>query len=193
MKQGWELKTLEDVCQFQNGFAFKSKTFKDEGVPVLRISNIQKDNIDLRRIVFVDPSDYKEDLSKYVVNKGDLLIAMSGATTGKIGFNNTDDVFYLNQRVGKFKPSEQLNIHYLYYFLSTQVEENLKISAGSAQPNLSTQQKKALELAIKNKYYGYPRKITLKKLSKLMNISESTYQFHLAKAEEKILPFFYKS
>ena len=146
MKQGWELKTLEDVCQFQNGFAFKSKTFKDEGVPVLRISNIQKDNIDLRRIVFVDPSDYKEDLSKYVVNKGDLLIAMSGATTGKIGFNNTDDVFYLNQRVGKFKPSEQLNIHYLYYFLSTQVEENLKISAGSAQPNLSTQQIKSFKL-----------------------------------------------
>ena len=146
MKQGWELKTLGDVCQFQNGFAFKSKTFKDEGVPVLRISNIQKDSIDLRRIVFVDPSDYKEDLSKYVVNKGDLLIAMSGATTGKIGFNNTDDVFYLNQRVGKFKPSEQLNIHYLYYFLSTQVEENLKISAGSAQPNLSTQQIKYFKL-----------------------------------------------
>jgi len=60
----------------------------------------------------------------------------------------------------------------------------------SIMPNLSIQQKKALELAIQNRYYGYPRKITLKKLATLMNISESTYQFHLAKAEEKIIPFF---
>lgn len=68
--------------------------------------------------------------------------------------------------------------------------KNLMIQ--SIIPNLSKQQQKAIELAIENNYYGYPRKITLKKLAHLMNISESTYQFHLAKAEEKILPFFYK-
>ena len=62
----------------------------------------------------------------------------------------------------------------------------------SIMPNLSVQQKKALELAIKNKYYGYPRKITLRKLAIMMNISESTYQFHLAKAEEKVIPYFSK-
>ena len=106
MKQGWEIKQLGNVCGFQNGFAFKSKTFKDNGVPVLRISNIQNDEIDLNKIVFIDPSDYKEDLSKYKVEKNDLLIAMSGATTGKIGFNQTDDIFYLNQRVGKFEPTK---------------------------------------------------------------------------------------
>jgi len=72
-------------------------------------------------------------------------------------------------------------------------EQRIKdLTIQSIMPNLSTQQKKALDLAVQNKYYGYPRKITLKKLSKLMNISESTYQFHLAKAEEKIIPFFSK-
>ena len=148
MKQGWVIKQLGDVCGFQNGFAFKSKTFKDNGVPVLRISNIQNDEIDLNKIVFIDPSDYKEDLSKYKVEKNDLLIAMSGATTGKIGFNQTDDIFYLNQRVGKFEPTKDLDKSYLYYYLSTKVEESLKISAGSAQPNLSTQQIKSFELPI---------------------------------------------
>ena len=148
MKQGWEIKQLGNVCGFQNGFAFKSKTFKDNGVPVLRISNIQNDEIDLNKIVFIDPSDYKEDLSKYKVEKNDLLIAMSGATTGKIGFNQTDDIFYLNQRVGKFEPTKDLDKSYLYYYLSTKVEESLKISAGSAQPNLSTQQIKSFELPI---------------------------------------------
>lgn len=148
MKQGWEIKHLSEVCAFQNGFAFKSKTFKDTGVPVLRISNIQKDEIDLNKIVFIDPTDYKEDLSQYKIVKDDLLIAMSGATTGKIGFNQTDDMFYLNQRVGKFEPKKELDKSYLYYFLSTKVEESLKISAGSAQPNLSTQQIKSFELPL---------------------------------------------
>jgi predicted DNA binding protein len=89
------------------------------------------------------------------------------------------------------KLSKSKNLHFKLLSFKQQKIKDLTIQ--SIMPNLSTQQKKALELAIKNKYYGYPRKITLKKLSKLMNISESTYQFHLAKAEEKILPFFYKS
>jgi type I restriction enzyme S subunit len=65
---------------------------------------------------------------------------MSGATTGKIGFNLSKTTFYLNQRVGKLVPSQKINKKYLYYFLSTKVEENLKISKGAAQPNLSSEQ-----------------------------------------------------
>lgn len=58
----------------------------------------------------------------------------------------------------------------------------------STHPNLTDRQKKALDLAIENGYYGYPRKIKLEKLAQMMKISLSTYQFHLAKAEEKVLP-----
>jgi len=138
--EGWEEKKLGDICGFQNGFAFKSKLFKTDGVSVLRISSIQEGQVVDHRPVFTDPDDYKEDLSKYFVHNGDLLIAMSGATTGKLGFNNTGRAFLLNQRVGKFTPSNKLNIKYLYYYLSTKVEENLAISSGAAQLNLSTQQ-----------------------------------------------------
>ena len=137
---GWATKRLQDICGLQNGFAFKSELFKPEGIPVLRISSIQDEQVCDNRPVFADPSDYKENLQKYLVNEGDLLIAMSGATTGKIGFNRTGRQFLLNQRVGKFQPRPQLDIKYLFYFLSTKVEENLEISAGSAQPNLSTKQ-----------------------------------------------------
>jgi len=77
-----------------------------------------------------------------------------------------------------------------FRLLSFKEQKVKDLTIQSIMPNLSVQQKKALELAIQNKYYGYPRKTTLKELAKLMNISESTYQFHLAKAEEKIIPFF---
>ena len=70
---------------------------------------------------------------------------MQCVTTGKLGFNSTNQVFYLNQRVGKFTTKEKLNKKYLYYLLSTKVEENLSISKGAAQPNLSTEQIKNIE------------------------------------------------
>jgi type I restriction enzyme S subunit len=147
--EGWQEKRLEEVCGLQNGFAFKSSTFKPYGVPILRISNIQDGRIDAaNRIVFFDPSDYRENLDRYRIVEGDLLIAMSGATTGKLGFNTESKVYYLNQRVGKFEPTEKLNKHFLYHFLSTKVEENLRISAGTAQPNLSTEQIKGFVLPL---------------------------------------------
>ncbi|OGJ20254.1 hypothetical protein A3K73_08280 [Candidatus Pacearchaeota archaeon RBG_13_36_9] len=56
-------------------------------------------------------------------------------------------------------------------------------------PMLTEKQKKAYLLAVENDYYDYPRKIELKKLSRLMKISLSTYQAHLRKAERQLLPF----
>jgi len=58
----------------------------------------------------------------------------------------------------------------------------------NVMPSLSISQRKALELAYKEGYYSYPRKITLEKLAKLAKISLSTYQEHLRKAELKLLP-----
>ncbi len=147
--KGWVETRLEDVCGLQNGFAFKSSTFKPSGAPILRISNIQDGRIDAgNRLVFFDPKDYRENLDRYRIVEDDLLIAMSGATTGKLGFNTESTVYYLNQRVGKFEPSERLNKRFLYHFLSTKVEENLRISAGAAQPNLSTEQIKGFVLPL---------------------------------------------
>lgn len=59
----------------------------------------------------------------------------------------------------------------------------------SLLPLLTDKQKQVLLLAVKEGYFGYPRKTTLKKLAKMAKISLSTYQFHLAKAEAKLMPF----
>jgi len=148
MKEGWELKKLSDVCNFQNGFAFQSKTYKESGLPILRITNIQNDEIDTTELVYFDEKDYTVNLDRFKVNPGDLLIAMSGATTGKLGICKIENVFYLNQRVGKFIPKPTLNKLYLFYNLKTKVEESLKIAAGSAQPNLSTEQINNFEIPL---------------------------------------------
>lgn len=148
MKQGWEIKKLGEVCDFQNGFAFQSKSYKENGLPILRITNIQNDEIDTKELVYFDTKDYKVNLDRFKVYQDDLLIAMSGATTGKLGLNKSETVFYLNQRVGKFIPKKFLNKAFLYYFLTTKVEESLRIAAGAAQPNLSTEQINNFEIPL---------------------------------------------
>ena len=57
----------------------------------------------------------------------------------------------------------------------------------SALTNLTDKQEHCLRLAIENNYYDYPRKITLEKLAEIAKISYSTYQFHLRKAEKKVI------
>lgn len=89
------------------------------------------------------------------------------------------------------KHSEALkNVESNLIYLKEQQVKNIMVY--SLLPELTKKQKQALILAAENHYYGYPRKIKLKELAKMMKISLSTYQFHLAKAEEKLLPFVVK-
>ena len=141
MKEGWTYKKLGEVSSFQNGFAFKSNLFRKEGCPIVRISNIQNEEVQTDDIVYFNKEDYPVNFDNYKIFPNDILIAMSGGTTGKLGINTTNTIFYQNQRVGVIREDKKtLNHRFLFYFLHTKSEESLKIAAGAAQPNLSTAQ-----------------------------------------------------
>lgn len=149
MKKGWTYKKLGEVTTFQNGFAFKSSLFRKDGLPIVRISSIQDEMIKEDDLVSFYPSDYDANFDNYKILPNDILIAMSGGTTGKLGINRSNKVFYQNQRVGVIRENKKvLNHLFLYYFLHTKSEESLKIAAGAAQPNLSTAQIKAFVIPL---------------------------------------------
>ena len=132
--EGWNLIPLKAIISFINGYAFDSNDFKDEGeVKVIRISNIADGTIDYEGIAFVHQN---QTLCPYLTKEGDLLIAMSGATTGKVGFDNIGGA-YVNQRVGIIRSDFQ---KWVYYWLNTSYfKEYIYLSAlGSAQPNISS-------------------------------------------------------
>jgi len=130
---------LNDVCKFKNGFAFKSSLFKEIGLPIVRITNIDGLNVVLDEVKYFSAKDYKEDLSSFEVSYDDVLIAMSGATTGKIGIYKGEETCYLNQRVGKFLPiTGILNNKFLYHFLLLNTDAIYVLAGGGAQPNLSS-------------------------------------------------------
>lgn len=134
----WCWTKLGNVCRFESGFAFKSDYFnKVNGIPVVRISDIKENEVILHNCIFTTELNIDE---KFIIRNGDLLIAMSGATTGKNGIFKSDKVAYLNQRVGNIKVIDNNVIKELYrnYYIMNKSEEILKAAYGGAQPNISS-------------------------------------------------------
>lgn len=129
-------KRLEEISKIRGGFSFKSNSFKKQGVPIIRISNIKNDGSVVGPFVFYTPLD--EDAA-FTLEGESIIIAMSGATTGKIASINSKQKYYQNQRVGFFEKTSCVNYDYLKYLLDTEkLRENLrKVLIAGAQPNIS--------------------------------------------------------
>ena len=92
---GAETQRLGDVCELIPGFAFKSIEFGDFSTKVIRIGNINPPSIDFSDGIGVNTQAYpQEKLSKYVAYEGDCLVAMTGATIGKMGVMGVGRFFY---------------------------------------------------------------------------------------------------
>lgn len=133
--EGWKVKRLKQESVFINGFAFDSEDFKvDEGVRVIRIGDIGL-RADFESCVRAITNPYI--LNPYRIENGDILIAMSGATTGKCCIVDEVEEAYINQRVGIIR-SNLCKI--IYYSLQTPyfMEFVNLNNAGSAQPNISS-------------------------------------------------------
>ena len=137
----WEQRKLGDVSPLRGGYAFQSEKFRSQGVPIIRISNILSDGNIGGNYAFYDEQETDD---KYSLPDGAALLAMSGATTGKVAIlSNPDNTkFYQNQRVGYFSDLKIVN----YDFVSTIVKSNLFISqlssvlVAGAQPNVSSKE-----------------------------------------------------
>ena len=81
------------------------------------------------------------------------------------------------------------NTYKLDYFKILKIEKTKlqEIYFPKIMPLMTLNQKKALEIAIENNYYDYPRSVELKDLAKIMGISLSTYRQHLRLAEKRVL------
>lgn len=137
-----EILSIGEYADLKSGFAFKSDWWINEGVPTIKIGNIMNNTINMKSCDYVS-EEHAKKAKDFSVKKGDLLIAMTGATTGKIGIiSSINSNCVVNQRVGKFflgeNPLEKspflfcvLNSNEVSYQIHPNGEK------GSAQDNLS--------------------------------------------------------
>ena len=157
---------LKDVAFIKNGYAFDSKKYSNKGIPIIRIADI-KEKIDLKNCVFING---KVD-NEFLVKKGSLLIALSGATTGKMGVYFEDKIVYLNQRIcSVYTKKEDVLQEYLVYFLKSMQKKIIKNSYGGAQPNISSRWIENIKIKV-------PDIRVQKKISKRLELLENNIDY----------------
>lgn len=142
MAADWKEYKLGELCDLIGGYAFKSQDFGNYSDKVIKITNINPPIVDASNLVGVNLSkyDYKK-LEKYKVTQGDYVLAMTGATIGKLGKIVDDVDYYVNQRVLIFKPiGELVDKNYLFYCLLKNDFKNFilnYVDSETAQANIS--------------------------------------------------------
>ncbi len=130
-----------------------------------------------------EPIYAKDIYNKEIIHLAPALISEFGyeiITVGCFKREPLNKIIKLIQRTHKGK------------LVSIQQRAIRSVSVMRVHPELTDKQKQAMELAIKHGYYYSPRKIDLPTLAKMAGISYSTFQVHLRKAEQKLIPYFFE-
>jgi len=138
---GWEDEPLSTHLRVVGGYAFDSNGFKDTGIPVLRIGNINTGSFSSKNLVFWQ---YDKKLDRYLLFPNDIVISLTG-TVGKDDYANIcilgseHERYYLNQRNAKLELRNTLNDLFLANILRIpEIKKKLTgISRGVRQANVS--------------------------------------------------------
>ena len=137
--RGWRLGALANLAEFQNGYAFKSKDWVDAGHPVVKIGDVKPGIIDFAGCSFVTPA-LTTGLDRFRLQRGDLLVGMTGyvGETGLVA--DVEPAAYLNQRVGRIATARGMHDRGFVYCLVRNTDFKAYAEAqsqGSAQANVS--------------------------------------------------------
>ena len=169
------LMKLNEICEVYSGYAIKEFNNIKNGLPVIKIWNIQSDGtLNLGECQF-STEDVNE---KYHSNKDDIYIALSGATTGKLGIMEDEKKYIINQRVGiiRFK-QKSIYQSYIKYYLLKQTKRIIDEATGCAQPNISPKQIGEYDVPV------FPEKEMLQ-ISNILNNIERVIKHYKAMLEK---------
>ena len=143
----WSKEKLRNIAPLRGGFAFKSEKFQNTGIPIVRISNIKFDGTVGGEFEYYSKIIPDE---KFVLRGRSILLAMSGATTGKIAMLDSEEEYYQNQRVGYFQNTGEVDYEFISSVLQTKAFTNQlnAVLVAGAQPNISSKEIDSFEFCI---------------------------------------------
>ena len=144
----WFTSTLGQYTNSQYGYT-ESATQEPIGPKFLRITDIQDGTVDWDKVPYCNISE--DDLEKYLIRSGDIVIARTGATTGK-SYLIADDIkaVFASYLIRLTMKQTGLIATYLYYFMQSPSywHQITEFSAGIAQPGVNAKKLKRVELPI---------------------------------------------
>ncbi|MFA7021447.1 restriction endonuclease subunit S [Aliarcobacter sp.] len=144
---------LGECIEVINGYAFKSQNFLEEQIenslPVVKIKNVANGDVNLKAVQF---HLFDKNLEKYLIQKNDVLIALTGnhpqaitQVVGEVSKYKLGELAFLNQRVAKIKARENMSNDFLYYFLKDDASHDYLASQSSGSANQANISKSDIE------------------------------------------------
>lgn len=140
----WKVTLLKRVASIQGGYAFSTNDFTDEGVQLVKISNLYQNKFSLDRQPTFVSKEVALKNTDFILQKGDLILSLTG-TLGKRDYGYTvvidqDGEFLLNQRVAKIIPFHSLiSTMFVDYLMKSEqyLSQIYSLPFGTKQANLS--------------------------------------------------------
>ena len=151
LSKEYKLEPLSNHLKIIGGYAFKAAEYKKQGIPIIRISDFNNEQIVLKDVVYYQES---KELDRFQLVEGDIIIALTGGTIAKLAIVQAGlGKIYLNQRVGKFQVlnPDEFELEYIYW-LARSIQSIIKnLAWGAAIPNVSPKQIEELKFPFPTK------------------------------------------
>jgi type I restriction enzyme, S subunit len=162
--KSWSVEKLKSRTTFLNGYSFDSDTYTEDGLPIIRITDVGQE-VDFSQVKRV-PYELRSKIKRFGIKKNDILIALTGATIGKTSIYDREDESYLNQRVGIIRPAKnkKLGLDFLKFQIESNVfKKNIEVSCiGGAQDNIGKNE-------IGNMFFAFPEQLDQDRISKYLS------------------------
>ncbi|MFS2190341.1 restriction endonuclease subunit S, partial [Mucilaginibacter sp. Mucisp84] len=143
-----------------------------EGIPYLSSKNFKQEGIDLTSVNYISEFDYQKyfKASSKALTKpmpGDLILSIIGSI-GAPYLVTENDKFGISSSVAIIRPDEEVDSHFLYYYLKTDAVQNYvdAIKGGSAQGFLSLEMIRSIPL-------NYPDKTAQESIASILRFYDN--------------------
>ena len=124
------------IKDFSTGFAYKSETYTETGIPLIRINNIGNGTLDISNAMLIPQGDISLS-PKDVANENDILISMSGTIGNSCKVPKGVNAV-VNQRIMRISP-QNINVEVLPLIINSIIGKYQleRMGTGGVQTNIS--------------------------------------------------------
>jgi len=184
--EGWEEKTLKEVCEKITDGTHQTPKYFDEGVIFLSSRNVTSGKIDWDKIKYIDEEQHVAMHKRVAPKVNDILLAKNG-TTGVAAMVDRDVVFDIYVSLAHIRVLDTVLPHYMLHFINSpiakkQFNQRLK---GTGVPNLHLKEIREVVIPFPTSFDKQEKIITvLNDFSEITNKAITHYQHKLNNLEE---------
>jgi type I restriction enzyme, S subunit len=155
-KDKFEVKTIGEITEkVTSGATPKSKgsayTTQEEGIPFVRSGDINEDkNINFDEVLYIKPEIHNKLLKGSKLKKGDVLIAIVGATIGQVSIYDYEKEANINQAIALVRLNEVANSEYVKAFLLSSLGQKQldRIKRPVARANINLDEIRSIKIIL---------------------------------------------